>query len=78
MIAFARPRRPKRVVTANRVNFSMEEAAIILGYDMDKMMQVVGRKSLRTYTRPEWKESRTTILDLWEYSLLSGRKLALQ
>lgn len=61
----------------DKVNFSMSEAAVILRYDVAQLNWLVHHRRIRVYQLPGWDEVRLTLLDLWEYSVLSGRKLNL-
>jgi len=58
-----------------KVNFSLSEAALILRYDAGQLNWLVHHRRIRVYKLPGWDEVRLTLLDLWEYSVLTGRKL---
>ncbi len=71
--------RPVRFIQPRRaVNYSMQEAAKILGYDMEQLMWLVHRQRIRVYKLSGFVDSRMTILDLYEYSFISGRRLNFQ
>lgn len=60
------------------VNFSLAEAAKVLGYDAMQVASLVARQRIRSYRFEGWTEPRVTVLDLWEYSIISGRVLNLK
>lgn len=59
-----------------RQNFSIDEAAIVLGMDTAEVCFLIDRRLLRFYTTQGSEELRTTRMDLFEYSMISGRRLS--
>ena len=69
---------PANTSKIRRVNFSMREAAAILGYELNQMSWLIRNDRIRVYQISPGCEPRTTILELYEYSMLSGRCLCLR
>lgn len=66
----------RRQQMLRKENFSLDEAAHLLCLTHYEVDQLVARQKLRGYRLSGWPELRVTRHDLFEYSLISGKRLS--
>jgi hypothetical protein len=76
MIAKLTKQKPLPALPApSKGSYSLEEAAAVLRLTVFEVEALMRSKRLGSYQLPGWPGLRTTRLDLFEYSMVTGRKL---